>query len=67
MGEHLERVVPLLMKASSSASACLDAVHIYTRLYSTDPAIQEGSIHYGRLVERVGWDEFILWVDDDDG
>jgi hypothetical protein len=44
-----------------------DAVHIKTRLYSKDPEHRsQGDILYGRVVERVGADDFILWVDDDE-
>jgi hypothetical protein len=41
-------------------------VQINTRLYPTDRDVGQGGIHYGRVVERVGPDEYLMWIDDGD-
>lgn len=42
------------------------AVEVMTRLHTTtDTEPRQGNIYYGRMVERVGADDFFLWVDDD--
>ena len=38
-----------------------DAIHIKTRLFYPN---NEGNIFYGRMIQRVAEDEYLLWVDD---
>jgi hypothetical protein len=38
-----------------------DALHIKTRLFHKD---REGNIFYGRMIQRIADNEFLLWIDD---